>query len=203
MTPYGCRLKPVRWPDPNADPPRDQIARKQLCARAQPCAWQPVGPDPASPSRPRARWARGRQDRWPYPALHAQPLLPREARAGRVSRKARRRRSRTPTRRLAAPSSTPPNWKGAVTISRKSTLRKVVLAVGAALDRHGVKAVLTGGACASIHSAGAYTSLDLDFVVTSQTTQQTLDTALADIGFSRMTCPQWLYQLLRESEVHG
>ena len=72
-----------------------------------------------------------------------------------------------------------------MTISRKSTLREVVLAVGAALDRHGVKAVLTGGACASIHSAGAYTSLDLDFVVTSQTTQQILDTALADIGFSR------------------
>ena len=72
-----------------------------------------------------------------------------------------------------------------MTITRKSTLREVALAVGAALDRHGVKAVLTGGACASIHSAGAYASLDLDFVLTRQTTQQTLDRALSDVGFSR------------------
>ena len=72
-----------------------------------------------------------------------------------------------------------------MTITSKSTLREVALAVGAALHRHGVKAVLTGGACASIHSAGVYTSRDLDFVVTSRTTQQTLDTALDDVGFQR------------------
>ena len=72
-----------------------------------------------------------------------------------------------------------------MTITKQSTLQEVALTVGAALDRHGVKAVLTGGACASIHSAGEYTSLDLDFVVTNQTTQPTLDMALGDVGFSR------------------
>jgi hypothetical protein len=72
-----------------------------------------------------------------------------------------------------------------VTITKQSTLQEVALTVGAALDRHGVKAVLTGGACASIHSAGEYTSLDLDFVVTHQTTQPMLDIALGDIGFNR------------------
>ena len=40
------------------------------------------------------------------------------------------------------------------------------------MDRHGGTAVLIGGACASIHSAGAYTSLDLDVVVTNQTTRR-------------------------------
>ncbi len=40
-----------------------------------------------------------------------------------------------------------------MTITKTSTLREVALTVGAALDRHGVKAVLSGGACASIHSA--------------------------------------------------
>ena len=72
-----------------------------------------------------------------------------------------------------------------MTITKQSTLQEVALTVGAALDRHGVKAVLTGGACASIHSAGEYTSLDLDFVVTHQTTQPMLDIALGDIGFNR------------------
>jgi len=72
-----------------------------------------------------------------------------------------------------------------VTITKQSTLQEVALAVGAALGRHGVKAVLTGGACASIHSAGVYTSRDLDFVVTNQTTRQTLDLALGDVGFNR------------------
>ena len=75
--------------------------------------------------------------------------------------------------------------KATVTITKQSTLLEVALTVGAALDRHGVKAVLTGGACASIHSAGEYTSLDLDFVVTNQTTQPTLDMALGDVGFNR------------------
>jgi len=72
-----------------------------------------------------------------------------------------------------------------VTITKKSTVREVALIVGAALGRHGVKAVLTGGACASIHSAGEYTSLDLDFVLTNRTTQQTLDMALGEVGFNR------------------
>ena len=72
-----------------------------------------------------------------------------------------------------------------MTITTQSTLREVALTVGAALDRHGVTAVLTGGACASIHSAGEYTSRDLDFVVTNRTTQQTLDMALGDVGFNR------------------
>ena len=72
-----------------------------------------------------------------------------------------------------------------MTITTESSLREVALTVGTALDRHGVKAVLTGGACASIHSAGVYTSLDLDFVLTNRTTQQTLDTALGDVGFKR------------------
>ncbi len=72
-----------------------------------------------------------------------------------------------------------------MTITKQSTLQEVALAVGAALGRHGVKAVLTGGACASIHSAGEYTSLDLDFVLTNRTTQQTLDMALSEVGFNR------------------
>ena len=57
--------------------------------------------------------------------------------------------------------------------------------VGAALRRHGIKAVLTGGACASLYTRGAYESVDMDFVLTGSTTQARLDAALASIGFVR------------------
>ena len=67
----------------------------------------------------------------------------------------------------------------------RSTLRQVALAVGAALERHGIGAVLTGGACASLHSRGAYTSLDLDFVATGPVSRGRLDGAMADVGFKR------------------
>jgi hypothetical protein len=71
-----------------------------------------------------------------------------------------------------------------MTLSRGSTLRDVALTVGASLKRHGISAVLTGGACASIHSGGAYSSLDLDFVLTGRVRQETLDEAMAAVGFT-------------------
>lgn len=59
------------------------------------------------------------------------------------------------------------------------------MAVGTALARHGIRAVLTGGACASLHTAGQYQSVDMDFVVTGSTTQAALDEALKSVGFAR------------------
>lgn len=70
-------------------------------------------------------------------------------------------------------------------LSTKSTLRDVALVVGTALDFHRIDAVLTGGACASIHSDGAHSSLDLDFILTRSVTQSDLDDAMADAGFAR------------------
>ena len=70
-----------------------------------------------------------------------------------------------------------------MTLSRVSTLRDVALAVGAALDRHGISAVLTGGACASIYSDGAYSSRDIDFVLGNVVKQETLEKAMAEVGF--------------------
>jgi hypothetical protein len=72
-----------------------------------------------------------------------------------------------------------------VIISRESTLGEVAAAVTAALDRAGISAVLTGGACATIYSDGAYQSYDLDFVIRGHATRQALDRALAGIGFER------------------
>jgi hypothetical protein len=45
--------------------------------------------------------------------------------------------------------------------------------------------VAAGGACASIYSAGAYQSHDLDFIIRSGGTRRALDAAMALVGFIR------------------
>lgn len=57
--------------------------------------------------------------------------------------------------------------------------------VARALQREGVRAVLTGGACASIYTRGAYQSVDLDFVLQGLVPPKSLDRAMKTIGFAR------------------
>lgn len=70
-------------------------------------------------------------------------------------------------------------------LSAGSTLREVIQAVSGTLRRHGIEAVLTGGACASLHSRGDYLSQDLDYIIRNSVTRAQLDTAMATLGFSR------------------
>jgi len=72
-----------------------------------------------------------------------------------------------------------------VTITDRTSLREVALAVARALAEHGVRAVLTGGACASIHAKGRYLSEDLDFILEGRVAVADLDRAMATIGFVR------------------
>ena len=58
--------------------------------------------------------------------------------------------------------------------------------VAAALRSAGIDAVLTGGACAAIYSAGAVVSHDLDFIVREGGTRASVDAALATLGFRRV-----------------
>ena len=66
-----------------------------------------------------------------------------------------------------------------------STLRDVVTEVGSVLSRGGVRAVLTGGACASIYSRGIYQSADVDFILVSDTTRHRLDELPGTAGLRR------------------
>lgn len=70
-------------------------------------------------------------------------------------------------------------------ITAASTLRDVVQAVSRALRAAGVRAVLTGGASASVHSDGNYLSYDLDYIIENRVTQPQLDAAMAAPGFAR------------------
>lgn len=72
-----------------------------------------------------------------------------------------------------------------MTITRRSSLLDVVRIVSSALADAGIRAVLTGGASASVHTDGAYLSHDLDFILQSVTTQAVLDATLASVGFRR------------------
>lgn len=70
-------------------------------------------------------------------------------------------------------------------LTHRASLDDVAAVVATALDRAGIVAVLTGGACATIYTGGAYQSHDLDFIVRSGGTRRSLDAAMASNGFSR------------------
>ena len=70
-------------------------------------------------------------------------------------------------------------------LDARSTLAQVAVAVGDALRRHKIHAVLTGGACASLYTSGAGISDDVDFVLSGHVTRERLDEAMTAAGFKR------------------
>lgn len=70
-------------------------------------------------------------------------------------------------------------------ITAHSTLEQVAAVLADALREAGIRAVLTGGACATIYSAGGYQSEDLDLILQSSSTQRSLDEAMAKAEFAR------------------
>ncbi len=70
-------------------------------------------------------------------------------------------------------------------VSAASGLEEVAAAVAGALEQAKIRAVLTGGGCATIYSGGEYQSEDLDWIIQSPTTQRELDDAMGSIGFKR------------------
>lgn len=72
-----------------------------------------------------------------------------------------------------------------MSVTATSPLRDVVLAVSRALRAAGIRAVLTGGASASLHSDGAYLSHDLDYILQGRVTQAQLDAAMLVVEFRR------------------
>jgi len=70
-------------------------------------------------------------------------------------------------------------------IEARSSLADVAVAVGDALRRAGIRAVLTGGACANLYSGGAHQSMDADFILSGSPTLEDLNRALNALGFRR------------------
>jgi hypothetical protein len=72
-----------------------------------------------------------------------------------------------------------------VTHGPRGGLPAVALRVGSALDKHGIRGVLTGGACASLYTGGAYHSVDVDIILSGPVSRLELDAAMGSIGFER------------------
>ena len=70
-------------------------------------------------------------------------------------------------------------------LGARSTLGDVAAVVGDILRRRGIPAVLTGGACAHDFTGGRHSSVDVDFVLQSEVSQDALDSAMAEAGFRR------------------
>ena len=62
----------------------------------------------------------------------------------------------------------------------------VARCVATALKSADIRAVLTGGACASLYTRGGYKSSDLDFIIQNAVSGKQLDRAMASIGFRRV-----------------
>ena len=74
-----------------------------------------------------------------------------------------------------------------MTITKRSTIGDVAAIVSQTLTNAGISVVLTGGACATLYSEGAYQSHDLDFILQARTQRRALDDAMSSIGFRRET----------------
>ena len=59
------------------------------------------------------------------------------------------------------------------------------------LDRHGVRAVLSGGAVVTIYSNNAYQSKDLDFIV--EGLAKKVDPAMLELGFGKTAGRYWTH----------
>ena len=70
-------------------------------------------------------------------------------------------------------------------LTARSGLGAVATVVGDALRRAGIRAVLTGGACANLYTGGQHQSVDADFIVSSPASQAAVDLAMEKIGFVR------------------
>ncbi len=88
----------------------------------------------------------------------------------------------------SAPRSTPsvgaPAVEARPLIARDATLRDVAFAVGTALDREGVHAILCGGSAATFYAPAVYQSEDLDFVLTFDGEGAAVRSALAALGYT-------------------
>ncbi len=70
-----------------------------------------------------------------------------------------------------------------MSIQRESSLRDVAFTVCTALDKGGVRAVLTGGSAATVYAPDACQSVDLDFIVTFRADESSGPEILASLGY--------------------
>ena len=76
-------------------------------------------------------------------------------------------------------------------IDESMSLEEVAAAVSTALARHGIRAVLSGGAVVSIYSGYAYESKDLDFIIEGIAKDEA--PAMKELGFRKESGRYWTH----------
>jgi len=76
-------------------------------------------------------------------------------------------------------------------IDERMTLEEVAAVVSTNLARHGIRAVLSGGAVVSIYSHNAYESKDLDFIIEGIAKKE--DPAMEQLGFRKESGRYWTH----------
>jgi len=74
-------------------------------------------------------------------------------------------------------------------IDERMSLEEVAAMVSTTLARHGIRAVLSGGAVVSIYSDNAYESKDLDFIIEGIAKKE--DPAMEELGFRKESGRYW------------
>ena len=178
-------LEPLRKPDTYPRPAGALAARRELRARTCPRTGGAVGGRTEGATEPRGRWHRCSPLSRTNPCLSNRPAIFRPGCAQAISPPPDRARAGSSATDRSASPPPAPHRQAAVTLSERSSLGAVAAAVAGALRSHGIPAVLTGGACATLYSEGAYHSRDLDFIVIGEATRAGMNRAMGSIGFGR------------------
>ncbi len=184
---YGRYVVAVRRCDANESLAGVAAARRELLARARAASRFTRFRNSAGSARARDGRSRRSAQGGAYAAFSNRPPILCPSGAGGLPPATPRPRNRpSPTGRRPSPAASP-RRKTAVTLTSRSKLSDVARVVGGALADAGIPATLSGGACATIYSEGAYQSLDLDFILGESVSRKRLDKAMSDAGFKRST----------------
>jgi hypothetical protein len=186
MTNYvGLAIFTLWGPSPNPRAPGSQSSRGELPKRTRSPSGSAAERRPAGASRPGGRWSRCSAIGGADTALSDEPRLLCAPGAGKLSQAARRRGSKPCGAHRAAEKAATTRRKAIINLTARSSLAAVAACVAQALARSKIRAVLTGGACATLYSRGEYQSSDLDFILQSPVTRRELDGVMETIGFRR------------------
>ncbi len=147
-----------RWMDSHTGPPRVEPPRGELSSGT--CSSLGCSPFRSAQGAAESgvRWPRCRTQRRPNAGFPAQSSLLCRRRPAAVSPASDRAGERVERPRGASPASAAKDRKSLLKITSRSSARQVAMVIASALQKAGLKAILSGGGCASIYTAGSYQS---------------------------------------------
>jgi len=180
MTTYGgqCPIEPLRITIADAGAPRPQATRRELCARTISGARDAALERAEGTPHARDRRPRGRPGGRTNASVPTRPAVLRARCAPEVSTAPRGAGESPSGQHRVSTTQAAKDGQAPVKLTARSGLGAVATVVGDALRREGIRAVLTGGACANLYTGGRHQSVDADFIVGSPASRAAVDLAM-------------------------